>query len=85
VYFGLSPEEKTKFRSQLAQIAEVSKQFVAELSMFVKVHMHEESCDDEGNVIHEVSVTLSPSVMLRAVDAWDKAEEFTPKGFGTVY
>ncbi len=77
LYDVLSNTERDRFRDWLAQLAELSESPVKFLPMRVKIQTDNTSLDDETD--NHASASLSPKVMLKAVEAWDNGEEFTPK------
>jgi len=83
-YEGLSVEERAELRKWLIALSEVSAQtryLPHEMSVLVQVD--NTVYDQEGEAVGGGTASLSPRVVLRAIEAWDKGEQFTPGALET--
>ena len=80
LYRGLPIEERQKFRRWLLKLVDVAEPEVRSLPVYVHVQLENTFQDQAGEVGCHGIASLSPKVMLTAVDAWDRGEEFAPKG-----
>ncbi len=76
-YEELPVEERTKARAWLEKLQAFEKEGFG-LGLLLRINMQCEECDEEGETIDFTDCTAPPSAMLRAIEAWDKGEPFTP-------
>ncbi len=80
IYEGMPPEEKADFRMWLEKIVEANKLSRQWWEIGLQLSTAP-IMDDEGNVVQDASdPPFSAEVLLNAVRAWEKGDDFTPKG-----
>lgn len=85
VYDNSNSAERIRLRDWLSDTEELVESGKEFWGILLRIRVGHSYSDAEGESVYEGSADFNPSVMVRAMDAWDKGEEFTPKGaFGTM-
>jgi hypothetical protein len=53
--------------------------FVEKHTMDLRLQVRRELCDSQGNVVYEGKAEITLETALRAVEAWQRGQDFTPK------
>lgn len=83
-YDGMSTAQRKTLKRYLAQIVEaqsLQRLLSGPHEFALSTSVGHEEYDEEGMPVDGHWVEIKPEVMLAAVEAWDKGDEFTPKSF----
>lgn len=81
-YEELDPEDQELCRQWLRKVVDAGE-LPQPLQAFPLVKIDRRFYTAEGEEVGDGSAVLTPRVMLRAIEAWDKGETFTPGALGT--
>lgn len=73
-YDSLTPEDRAQFREWVARVAEIEDPMIPLAKS--RIYLIPREMHDNP------SVQISPKSLLRAIDAWDKGEEYLPSAIG---
>ena len=84
VYDDLDDVERARMLQWLTALDALCGAAQDHWNMQVLIHTHIETPTEDGPVFEGDHIELTPNVMLHAVQAWEKGEQFSPGGlFGT--
>jgi hypothetical protein len=75
---SLTSEGQTWLKQWLARAEEMAREVPNELGMSIRVHVDHLATDSEGDVHYEGHGTFGPATLLKAIQAWETGEEFSP-------
>jgi hypothetical protein len=79
-YASLPPEEKVGLREWLKRLIALWDEFPYEAGL--RLRIENDVYDKDGNVLRWGDFEFSPFTILRAIEAWDKGDGFTPQTGG---
>jgi len=78
LYDKLDDGERERYQLWLRRVTEVDADRLLSLPSAVMIHTAHVVHDDDENVVYEGHAELAPSVLLSAVDAWSRGQDFLP-------
>ena len=83
-YLALRKDQRNEFASWLQQVSTAVEAMPRYgIRIAIRAHLDNSVVDEEGDVVHDGTCSLSPRLMLNAIRAWDSREEYTPP-FGAI-
>jgi ATP-dependent protease HslVU (ClpYQ) peptidase subunit len=87
LYADWDGETRGKFREALMLVADGNEilRKLPNSMLGCKVETSWQVCDNEGEVVAGGSGRLSARLLLQAIEAWDKGEDFAPGGMAFIH
>ena len=84
-YFeALNPGGRQWLKQWLIRAEELQGDMQSQSPVSIRIHVDHVEIDPEGDTRYEGHAHFGPAILLKAIDAWEKGEEFTPPPIATL-
>jgi hypothetical protein len=77
-YEALTPDGRQWLKHWLTRADELAREPSSELCLGLRVHVDHVATDPEGEVYYEGHGDFGPAILIKAIEAWERGEDFSP-------
>lgn len=81
---AFKPERRQWLKQWLTRAEELQREMPTEFHLNIRVHADHVAMDPEGEVYYEGHGDFRPAILLKAIEAWEQGEDFSPGPLDTV-